>query len=89
LNASFASQPAQVGWVLAIDYVPGGAWNLRELSQSEAVMLLLRNTPHEMGQSPEMVDFFLRLAAKAVCYQGTRGEAFEAAAHILDLVRRE
>ena len=27
-------------------------------------MLLLRNTPHEMARSPEMVDFFLRVAGK-------------------------
>jgi hypothetical protein len=89
LNARFADQPAPVGWILAVDYVPGGQWEIQELSQGEAVMLLLRNTPHEMAKSPEMIDFFLRVAGNALCYEGKRGEAAEAATRVLDLVRRK
>lgn len=87
LNAHFANQPAPVGWILALDYVPGGQWKIHELSQGEGVMLLLRNTPHEMAKSPEMVDFFLRVADKALCFEGERGEAAEAATRVLDLIR--
>ncbi len=87
LSARFASEPAPVGWILALDYVSGGHWEIQELSQGEAVMLLLRNTPHEMAKSPEMIDFFLRVADKALCFEGTRGEAAEAAVRVLDLVR--
>jgi hypothetical protein len=86
LNASFATAPAPVGWILAVDYVPGAEWDVQELSQSDAVMILLRNTPHEMGQSPEMIDSFIRLAGNAACFAGKRGDAVEAAGHILDLV---
>lgn len=88
LNASFAEQPAIVGWILAVDYDPGAGWEVEEISQGEAVMHLLRNTPHEMEQSPEMINFFLRLAANARCYSGTRGDVAEAAERILQLISR-
>ena len=87
LNSCFASDPAPVGWILAVDYVAGAEWNVQEISQSDAVMILLRNTPHEMTQSPEMIDFFVRVAANAVCFQGKRGDAVEAASRVFDLVR--
>jgi hypothetical protein len=88
LNASFASSPAPVGWILALDYVPGGAWNIHELSQGETVMLLLRNSPHEMDHSPEMIDFFVCAAANAGCFKGVRGDAAEAATHVLELIQQ-
>ena len=56
------------------------------MSQGEAVMLLLRNTPHEMAQTPDMVDFFVRIAANAVCYAGQRCDVAEAATRIFDLI---
>jgi len=90
LNASFATRPAPIGWILALDYVPGEAsWDVHEMSQGEAVMLLLRNTPHEMAQSPEMVDFFLRVAANAICYAGKRCDVAEAATRVFDLIGRK
>src|SRR5579863_9854456 len=89
LSARFADRPAPVGWIFALDYVSGGRWEIQETSQGEAVMLLLRNTPHEMTKSPEMVDFFLRVAGNACCFAGTRGEATEAATRVLDLVRHK
>ena len=89
LNARFATCPAPVGWILALDYVPDAEWDLHELSQGEAVMLLLRNTPHEMAKAPEMIDFFLRVAADALCFAGKRGEAAEAATRILNLIGRK
>jgi hypothetical protein len=89
LNARFVTDPAPVGWVLALDYVPGASWKIHELSQSEAVLLLLRNTPHEMEKSPGMVDVFLGVAGRAKCFEGERGEAAEAAACVLDLIRHK
>jgi hypothetical protein len=78
-----------VGWILALDFEPGASWEIHELSQGEAVLLLLRNTPHEMGKSPEMVDFFLRVAGDAKCFVGKRGEAAEAATRILNMIRHK
>lgn len=86
LNSRFATEPVPVGWIIAVDYVPGGAWEAHQISQSEAVMLLLRNTPHEMEQAPEMTDFFIRLVSDAACYAGVRGEVGEAADRVLELV---
>ena len=86
LNASFATHSAPVGWVLGLDYAPDAAWDVHGISQGEAVMLLLRNTPHEMAHSPQMIDFFLRVAGNAVCLAGKRGDAVEAATHILNLI---
>ncbi len=86
LNASFATRSAPVGWILGLDYAPDAAWDVHGISQGEAVMLLLSNTPHEMAESPEMVDFFLRVASNAVCFAGIRGDAVEAATHVLNLI---
>jgi hypothetical protein len=85
LNASFAAKSAPIGWILALDYVPGAVWKIQAMSQGEAVMLLLRNTPHQLEKSPEMIDCFLHAAANAVCYEGQRGEASEAATHVMEL----
>jgi hypothetical protein len=86
LNAAFANDPAPIGWILALAYVPQCVWDIRKLSQSEAVMLLLRNTPHEMTQSPRMIDVFVRAAANAVCFEGCRGDVIDAATEVLDLI---
>jgi hypothetical protein len=42
-----------------------------------------------MGKSPEMVDFFLRVAGDAKCFVGKRGEAAEAAIRILNMIRHK
>jgi len=86
LSARFAVQPARVGWIFALDYVPGSSWDVCEMSQGEALMLLLHNTPHEMSQSHDMIEFFVRVAANAACYRGQRGDVVEAATRILNLV---
>jgi hypothetical protein len=86
LNSSFADGPVPLSWVFAIEYSPDASWEIRKLSQGETVMLLLRNTPHEMETSPGMVDAFLRLAASAECYEGRRCEAGEAADHLLAVI---
>jgi hypothetical protein len=88
LNASFAIGTAPVGCIFALDYVPGGVWDVHEIAQGETVMLLLRNTPHEMAESPQMVDFFLPVAANAVCYAGQRCDVAEAATHVINLLGR-
>lgn len=90
LNASFTvGRAVPVRWILSTSFAPGSSWSIHEMTQGEAVMLMLRNTPHEMAQTPEIVNLFLRVAAKAICYEGTRGDAGEAADHILDLIRRK
>ncbi|HEY2472021.1 MAG TPA: hypothetical protein VGI45_29820 [Terracidiphilus sp.] len=86
LNSKYAAGHAPVGWIFAIDYASGGEWGVNGISQSEAVTLLLRNTPHEMAEEPEMVDIFIRASASATCYAGTRGDASEAVTRIFHLI---
>jgi hypothetical protein len=88
LHARCEMEPVKAGWILAVDYNAEGAWNIKRISQGEAVMLLLRNTPHEMEQSPEMIERFTRCAAFAECYAGTRGDVVEAADRILELTAK-
>lgn len=88
LNSAFARGPASVGWIVALEYAPGASWHVRAISQSEGVMLLLRHTPHELAQSPEMINFFLGVSSSAACYTGQRGEAAEAASRILELIHQ-
>ncbi|MBS1806295.1 MAG: hypothetical protein JST28_23375 [Acidobacteria bacterium] len=86
LNSSFVASPVPGGWVFALEYSPDAKLEISKRSQSETVMLLLRNTPHEMEKSPQMVDAFLRLAAGAECYEGKRGEAGETVDRVLSLI---
>ncbi|WP_348260871.1 hypothetical protein P8935_13770 [Telmatobacter sp. DSM 110680] len=88
LNSIFAASTAPVGWILALDYVSSGRWDVHEIAQGEAVLLLLSNTPHEMAKSPGMIDFFLRTVVNAVCYAGQRGDVADAATRILNLIGR-
>ena len=86
LGSSYATGAISVAWIFAVGYDPDGRWELSKLSQGETVMLLLKNTPHEMANAPGMVDSFVRVAANAVCYAGRRGDATDAADHILALI---
>jgi hypothetical protein len=86
LNASFASEPAPVGWILSLEYDAVNTWNIQAIPQGEALMILLRNTPHPLEESPSMTDMFLRAVATASCYCGQRGDAVQAADEILELI---
>jgi hypothetical protein len=85
LNGKTAGTAAPLGWVFAVGYDAGGQWSVEEVPQSVALLALLRNTPHAMADSPEMLPAFERALAGAVCYAGRRGDAAAAAARILEL----
>lgn len=78
-------RPAPVGWVVALRYHAGARWAVDPIPQSEALVTLLRNTPHEWERSPDLLGVFGRAVAGATCLAGQRGEAAEAAAAILRL----
>jgi hypothetical protein len=86
LNAKVGDAPAPVGWILALQYRPECAWSLQAVAQSEGLLTLLRNTPHALADSPEMLGWFQRAAAGAACYTGQRAEAAQAADEILRLI---
>jgi hypothetical protein len=86
LSAPIATAPAPLGWVFALRYQPEGEWKVAPMSQGEALMLLLCNTPHTLRDSPEMVSTFQRAVSKAGCFAGMRGDAAEAVARIIQLI---
>lgn len=85
-NALVGDAPAPIGWIFALQYLPDAAWSVSPTSQSEALLNLLRNTPHILADSPDMVGAFQRAVAGAVCYAGHRADAVHAASQILQLI---
>lgn len=85
-NASIGDTPAPVGWILALEYLPENTWSVAAVSQSEALLLLLRNTPHVLSESPDLVAVFQRAVAGATCFVGRRPDANEAISQILRLI---
>jgi hypothetical protein len=85
-NASVGEAPAPIGWILALQYLSGCTWSVAAITQSEALLTLLRNTPHILAESPEMVRVFERAVTGATCYAGHRNEAADAVDQILRLV---
>lgn len=88
LGAVAREESAPVGWVLALEYGADAEWKVASLPQSQALMTLLRNTPHLLAEMPEMVGFFGCAVAGAHCFHGLRNEASEAAEEILRLLER-
>jgi hypothetical protein len=88
LNATFAQAPAPAAWIFTLQYDPGASWSIDPVPQSVALIGLLRNTPHALADVPDMAPAFQRLVAGAVCYQGHRPNAAEAAEQILDLIAK-
>jgi len=85
-KAHFADGPVQIGWILNLEYEAESAWSVQKIPQSEAVLNLLKNTPHALAESPAMTAAFLQAVAKAGCYSGLRGDVIPAADQILKLV---
>ena len=86
LNAPVGDAPLPLGWIFAIAYKPENSWSITAMSQGEALMTLLRNTPHRLKDSPEMVDTFQCAVSGARCFAGTRGDAADAVDKILQMV---
>jgi hypothetical protein len=85
-NARTGDAPAPVGWILSLEYQPESTWSVAAVSQSEALLILLRNTPHVLSESPDMVAVFQRAVSAATCYAGCRPNSDEAVSQILRLV---
>jgi hypothetical protein len=87
-NARTGNSSAPVGWILSLEYRPEGAWSVEAVPQSEALLILLRNTPHILSESPDLVAVFQRAVAGATCYTGHRSDADAAVNQILRLIGR-
>ena len=86
LEARIGDAPAPLGWIFALAYSKESEWSVAPVSQGEALMMLLCNTPHTLAESTEMVSFFQRAVANASCFAGLRSEAPDAASRIMELI---
>ena len=86
-NVRISDEPIPVGWILALKYDPAACWRVTPLPQSEALIVLLRNTPHALADKPHAFATFKSASASARCLEGCRNEAPKAAEHILQLVQ--
>ncbi len=86
LDATVATTPTRVGWILALRYDRAACWSIQPEPQSASLLTLLQNTPHVLAERPEMVSAFQKAVAGAACYSGSRAEAADAVIHILRLV---
>jgi hypothetical protein len=85
-NVPIADTPAPVGWMMSLKHQSSPAWSVGAISQSEALLMLLQNTPHTLADSPDLVKRFQRAVANATCYAGARPEVPQAVDQILRLV---
>jgi hypothetical protein len=86
-HAESATSAADIRLILAVHYDPAGTWAVNPVSQSEGLLILLKNTPHVLAESPWIMGPLRQALAGAACYAGIRGDAAEAAAVILDWLR--
>jgi hypothetical protein len=86
LDAKVGRLPVPVGWILALEYDPAAHWRISAVPQSEALLILLRNTPHALADTPRIVAPLKRASATSTCYTGTRERAADAAEHILRII---
>jgi hypothetical protein len=86
LDAPVGDAPAPLGWIFLVRYMPESEWCVMPMSQGEALMTLLRNTPHTLKGSPEMIGTFQRAVTQAGCFAGTRGDAGDAVNKIIQLI---
>lgn len=84
-GAATGLEPVPVGWIFSLQYQPSCDWNVAPIAQSDAMLMLLRNTPHILAESPDIVGIFQKAVAGARCYSGVRPEAAQAADEILRL----
>lgn len=86
LKAQVGAAGAPVGWIFSLCYKTDSGWKVERVPQGEAVLILLRNTPHFLSESPEMLAAFHQAVAGASCYTGLRPDVTEAADHILQML---
>lgn len=72
-----------VGLILSLRFVADGRLSLHPVAASEAMMMLLRNTPHQLGERKALASTVLHAVRHAAAYEGVRGEAAPAADAIM------
>ncbi len=84
-GATIGSKPIPVGLITSSRFRAGGSWRPRRLTPGQGVLELLANTV-SARRKPDKVLSTLRAAVTgATVVKGSRGEASEVAARVLDL----
>ena len=78
-QAPVGGETLAVGLILSLRFVTAGRLHLRPLAASEAAVTLLRNTPHRLDESKSLAATVLLAVRHAPAFEGTRGEAAQAA----------
>ncbi len=85
-GAATGRRPASLGWIAFLTWKPEEAWRVTPIPQSAALIDLLRNTPHILEETPDLIRVFERAIAGAQCFAGSRPDAQSAVDSILALI---
>jgi hypothetical protein len=88
LGAGVRSGPARAGLILFLRYVSDARLQVGPVSQSGALLGLLRNTPHTLADNPRILTPLTTVVTAAVAYEGIRGDAAKAADGIERMITR-
>jgi SM-20-related protein len=80
------AEPLPIGLIVAGSYQPGAAWRPSIVRGAQTVLPLIDSTVLARAESARMLRIAARLAPTLVTLRGSRPEATEVAAHLLDLV---
>jgi hypothetical protein len=86
LGAALGGKPLPLGAVAICKYKAGARWKLRSLSPGQGALELMGNSIAVRTQPQPALKRIQKLVKGAVFVKGTRGEAGEAAASILNLL---
>ena len=85
LGAGIGSEAQPISLILDVRFSVDGLVRLEPMTCSEALLLLLANTPHRLSSARAVPKALRSAAASGRAYRGTRGCAAEAASAILHL----
>jgi hypothetical protein len=87
LGADTAQDPVAVGVIAALTYEPDTEWATQARTSAQGALLLLSHTLLGREDSERVLPIVSAAARGAVVLEGQRGEAPQAAAHLLELMR--
>lgn len=83
LGGIAATGPMPVGHIIATQFVDGGTWKPRVLTEGEAVLAMLANTVPARRDPVTVLDVLRRATARSKTFKGRRGDADATAEAIL------
>jgi hypothetical protein len=87
LTAALVREPMPVGMVAALVFDPAAGWAVETLTRGPAVLRLLDNTVAARSRTDAALDALDHATQGAILLGGTRGDADDAAALLIDALR--